>query len=174
MVTNKADLSKLRKSAAYDLLDKPWVGLLEFVLSKDAQLETSGDKKSSQRPRGPRGRGRSGNRNPFVALLEPTRALITSDAPPGYRLTALLVQRSLSSNRWKPEWDNDIEKLRDTCKSGIHPVWSEMAQKSHIISELMSYPTKKPKARQGNIKSWVEGAKIDPNNKPFASYGDDG
>ncbi|MDP6906620.1 MAG: hypothetical protein QF440_04310 [Candidatus Thalassarchaeaceae archaeon] len=164
MVTNKADLSKLRKSAAYDLLDKPWVGLLEFVLSKDAQLETSGDKKSSQRPRGPRGRGRSGNRNPFVALLEPTSALITSDAPPGYRLTALLVQRSLSSNRWKPEWDNDIEKLRDTCKSGIHPVWSEMAQKSHIISELMSYPTKKPKARQGNIKSWVEGAKIDPNN----------
>jgi len=151
-------------TAAWDLLEKPWKGLLLVALDKEEPTGgEDGAKRGASRSRRMRNRGRRGRGSGTEDWLEGMGGLVTSTAPPGYRLAAMLVQRARMGDAWNPTWDASLEQLRDACAEGVHPVWPAMGKEAPLLAELSVYPP-----AEGQVvlakdpTSWLEGARIDP------------
>ena len=149
-------LHKGKAANAWGRLDKPWKGLL-IVALKDG--ETDGN-----RTRYRRMRGRSPIRN-HDDWIESIGGLGSSKAPRGYRLCAMLVQKARLGENWRPEWEEELMKVRRLCEEGVHPVWLKLGVNARILAELQSYPEKEFEINaEVDVEEWVESARIDPLN----------
>ena len=154
---------KAMDTAAWDLLDKSWKGLLLVALDKE---EISSPDASTQRNRRMRGRGRRSKGQTTNDWIEGMDGLVASQAPPGYRLSAMLVQRARLGTRWIPAWDSELEKLRDSCAEGIHPVWPRLGREAPLLAEMQSYPEVNLSEREdGDSSEWILSARIDPSDR---------
>lgn len=151
-------------TAAWDLLDKPWKGLLLVALDKEEPAaEGESGRRAGGRNRRMRGRGRRGRSGRSEDWLEDMDALLESDAGPGYRLAAMLVQRARLGEGWKPAWDGALEAVRTECAEGLHPVWARMGEEAPLIAELTMHPSLEPKkAKEADPSEWLAAARIDP------------
>jgi len=152
------------KHPAWDLLDKSWMGLLLLALNKDFGLGKEASSKGQGRSS--RGRSRRGRRNLATSTedwVEGMDALVSSKAPPGYRLASMLAQKALMGTNWIEGLDLEIEKMRDICSKGIHPVWARMGEESSLLAEMAVYPKKSEKEEKTKDPSfWFELARFDP------------
>ena len=153
---------KAMDTAAWDLLDKTWKGLLLVALDKE---EISSNEAPTQKfrrmSRGRRPKGQTTN-----DWIEGMDGLVASQAPPGYRLSAMLVQRVRLGGRWNPAWDSELEKLRNSCAEGIHPVWPRLGREAPLLAEMQSYPEAiQSKEIVVDSNDWIVSARIDPSDR---------
>ena len=148
------------ETAAWDLLEKPWKGLLLVALNKE---EISNKDSSNQRNRRMRGRGRRTRNTGAEDWVEGMEELISSDASPGYRLSAMLVQREKLGSRWNNAWDSVLENVRKNCAEGIHPVWARLGKEAPLLAEMQSYrEIEISEKKMGDATEWIAAARIDP------------
>ena len=112
---------KAMETAAWKLLEKPWKGLLLVALDKEEIKPDAGNNRTASRRM--RNRGRRGRNAGTEDWVESVESLLVSNESPGYRLSAMLVQRARLGTKWDAAWDAKLEALRDTCLEGVHPVW---------------------------------------------------
>ena len=147
-------------TAAWDLLDKTWKGLLLVALNKE---EISNKDSSNQRNRRMRGRGRRTRNSGTEDWVEGMEELISSDASSGYRLSAMLVQRERLGSRWNNAWDSVLESVRKNCLEGIHPVWARLGKEAPLLAEMQSYREIEISVKSmGSSADWIGAARIDP------------
>lgn len=155
-------------TAAWDLLEKPWKGLLLVALDKEEPSGgEEGAKRTGSRSRRMRGgRGRRGRGSGTEEWLEDAAGLVASEAPPAYRLAALLVQRARMGDQWNIQWDVDIEGLRESCAIGVHPVWPRIGKEAPLLAEMSMYPELEGvEGVEVNSDDWVAAAKFDPKDR---------
>lgn len=158
---------------AWDLLDKPWKGLLFIALNKDfGRVEGSSTKSQGRSSRRLRTRGRRGLATSTEDWIEGMEVLMSSKASPGYRLASMLAQKSLNSANWSDVFDLEIEKMRGICANGIHPVWARMGEESSLLAEMAVYPMQEEAAGNSTDSStWFELARFDPSDcKGFSNW----
>ena len=153
---------KAMNTAAWDLLDKPWKGLLLVALDKEEG--SKGDSANQPSSRRMRNRGRRGrSKHSTNDWVEKVEGLISSKAAPGYRLSAMLVQRARLGTDWNASWDAEVEKLRDFCAEGVHPVWPRLGKESPLLAEMAIYPeTVISNEISSDTSEWVSAARFDP------------
>ncbi|MDP6889418.1 MAG: hypothetical protein QF454_05250 [Candidatus Thalassarchaeaceae archaeon] len=160
--------NKAMKTAAWELLNKPYKGILMVALDKEEVSGEAGSGRSNSRRR--RSRGLRKRRTSTEDWIESVESLITSIAPPGYRLASMLIKRARLGDKWNPKWDYVLTELREKCKSGVHPVWAIMGREAPLLAELTAYPELKikdedwPIVSLENSSEWVEGSRLDPLN----------
>jgi hypothetical protein len=149
-------------TSAWDLLEKPWKGLLLVALNKE---EITNKDSSNNRQRRMRGRGRRARNSSTDDWIEGMEGLVSPlhEAPHGYRLSAMLVQRARLGDKWNLTWDSELEKMRNSCAEGIHPVWLRLGKEAPLLAEMQSYP----EIEISNITStdsseWILSSRIDP------------
>ena len=152
------------KHPAWDLLEKPWKGLLLIALNKDFGLGKEASSKGQGRSS--RSRSRRGRRSLATSTedwVEGMDALVSSKAPPGYRLASMLAQKALMGTNWIEGLDLEIEKMRGVCSKGIHPVWVRIGGESSLLAEMAVYPKKSEKEKKTkDYSDWFELARFDP------------
>ena len=111
-----------------------------------------------------RNRGRRGrSKHSTDDWVEKMEGLISSKAAPGYRLSAMLVQRARLGTDWNASWDAEVEKLRDSCAEGVHPVWPRLGKESPLLAEMAIYPeTVISNEKSSDTSEWVSAARFDP------------
>lgn len=133
------------KTPEWRMLEKPWKSLLLIALN---EVQIPNDDDSSPSPsmmrnrRSPRGRRTSrGATGPMEWLPEANEVLIDDGSPVAYRLSILLIRKTLFSDNWEGSWDEIIDDLRATASSkGVHPVWSKMAEATPILAQFAAFP----------------------------------
>jgi len=133
------------KTPEWRMLEKPWKSLLLIALN---EVQIPNDDDSSPSPsmmrnrRSPRGRRTSrGATGPMEWLPEANEVLIDDGSPIAYRLSILLIRKTLFSDNWEESWDEIIDDLRATASSkGVHPVWSKMAEATPILAQFAAFP----------------------------------
>ena len=133
------------KTPEWRMLEKPWKSLLLIALN---EVQIPNDDDSSPSPsmmrnrRSPRGRRTSrGATGPMEWLPEANEVLIDDGSPVAYRLSILLIRKTLFSDNWEDSWDEIIDDLRATASSkGVHPVWSKMAEAIPILAQFAAFP----------------------------------
>ena len=155
---------KAMETAAWKLLNKPWKGLLLVALDKEEVKADSGNNRTASRRM--RNRGRRGRNSGTEDWVESVESLLLSDESPGYRLSAMLVQRARLGTKWEAAWDTKLEALRDTCLEGVHPVWLKISKETPLLAEMSMYPKKAvEKTSSVSDDGWVDSAAIDPENR---------
>ncbi|MEE3310732.1 MAG: hypothetical protein VX230_04505, partial [Candidatus Thermoplasmatota archaeon] len=119
-----------------------------------------------------RRRGRRNSSRNHDDWIEPISGLVASNAPHGYRLSAMLVQKARLGEAWKSEWEEELMKVRRLCEEGVHPVWSKLGEKARILAEMQSYPAKEVEVDlEVDLSEWAKKARIDPmNNSDLAAW----
>ena len=152
------------ETAAWKLLNKPWKGLLLVALDKEEVKADSGNNRTASRRM--RNRGRRGRNSSTEDWVESVESLLLSDESPGYRLSAMLVQRARLGTKWEAAWDTKLEALRDTCLEGVHPVWLKISKETPLLAEMSMYPKKAvEKTSTVSDDGWVDSAAIDPEDR---------
>ncbi|MEC8927556.1 MAG: hypothetical protein VYB17_04795, partial [Candidatus Thermoplasmatota archaeon] len=147
-------LHKGKASNAWGRLGKPWKGLLIVALK---------DKENDGNPSQSRRRGRRNPGRNHDDWIEPIGGLVASNAPHGYRLSAMLVQKARLGEQWKTEWEEELMKVRRLCEEGVHPVWPKLGEKALILAEMQSYPAKEVGIDLDvDVNKWAHSARIDP------------
>jgi len=155
---------KVMDNAAWTLLeDKPWWGLVLVAVNKEERAAENDRKRTRGRRTGRRGvhtmKGADG-------WIESVDALIDSNAPLGYRMASMLVQKARMGTKWIPSWDAELEKLHSACGEGIHPAWHLMGKEAPILAQLEVYPKATVElSLAGDFEVWIESARIDSLNR---------
>lgn len=155
---------KVTDHSAWKLLeDKSWWGLVLVAVNKEEKASEDG----SSRVRGSRSRRRGvRTKKGAESWIENVDSLIGSDAPLGYRMASMLVQKARMGSKWIPSWDSELEKLHVACGEGIHPAWHQLGKEAPILSQLEVYPKASSEfSPAGNLGTWIESAKIDPSDR---------
>ena len=134
------------KTPEWRMLDKPWKSLLLIALN-EVQVP-SDDDDSTPSPsmmrnrRSPRGRRTSrGASGPMEWLPETNEVLIDDGSPVSFRLSVLLIRKTLFADDWEESWDEVVDDLRATASSkGVHPVWTKMAESTPILAQFAAFP----------------------------------
>ena len=151
-------------TAAWNLLEKSWKGLLLVALDKEEVK--SGEESNRSSSRRMRNRGRRGRNSSTDDWIEGMDGLVSSQAPPGYRLSAMLVQRARLGAKWNSAWDTELEKMRDSCSQGVHPVWLRLGKEAPLLAEMAIYPEVEiTQAKFDDSTNWIESARIDPTDR---------
>ena len=146
---------------AWNLLDRSWKGLLLVALNQEEGVAREASTRTSSRRM--RNRGRRALNSNTDDWIEGVDGLVASHAPPGYRLSAMLVQRVRLGERWNPDWDIEIEKMRESCADGIHPVWPRLGQEAPILAEMAIYPIIEISTQiEIDSTEWIQAARFDP------------
>ncbi|MCH2637179.1 MAG: hypothetical protein MKZ56_02290, partial [Candidatus Thalassarchaeum sp.] len=146
---------------AWNLLDRSWKGLLLVALNQEEGMAREASTRTSSRRM--RNRGRRALNSNTDDWIEGVDGLVASHAPPGYRLSAMLVQRVRLGERWNPDWDIEIEKMRESCADGIHPVWPRLGQEAPILAEMAIYPIIEISTQiEIDSTEWIQAARFDP------------
>ena len=154
---------KAMDTAAWDLLNKSWKGLLLVALNKE---EFSNNSSPSNRSRRMRSRGRRARNSSTEDWIEGMDGLVTSHSPAAYRLSAMLVQRARLGDKWNPIWDSELEKMRVSCAEGIHPVWPKLGREAPLLAEMQSYPESEVSDTvTTNSNTWILSARFDPTDR---------
>ena len=166
-VALKAGISpeKLSKHAdakdAWDALAKPWKGLLIVALGEGQDGANENSRGSRRRMRGRP--VRNAGTNDWVEGMD---GLVASNAPPGYRLSAMLVQKARLKDQWDSTWDSELKKAREICEEGVHPVWPRLGGESQMLAEMQLYPEVEGSTKlQVDSMEWVHSARFDPTDR---------
>ena len=81
--------------------------------------------------------------------------------PMGYRLAVLIVQRNRMRDSWNDGYESEMELIRESCETGVHPVWERMARESPLLAELGLFPVQEKNESSWDQEAWLEGSKID-------------
>lgn len=158
------------KTPEWRMLEKPWKSLLLIALN-ELQVPNDDDDDSSSTPSMMRNRrvsgGRRGTRSssgPMEWLPEVTEVLLDDGSPAAFRLSVLLIRKTLFSDDWEESWNETVEDLRETASSkGVHPVWSKMAESTPILAQFAAFPQNEPQEEAETSFDLVAG-RIDPSN----------
>ena len=156
------------KLPEWQMLDKPWKSLLLLALH-EVQVPSDEDEGShSPSFRGRRGvrtrRGARGNSGgPLEWLPESSEVLLDEGSPSAFRLSVLLIRRTLFKDDWNESWDSVIDELRDSCMSdGVHPAWTTMAEATPILAQFAAFPVDASEVIEENsvdlAAAWVDPA----------------
>jgi len=151
-------------NAAWTLLeDKPWWGLVLVAVNKEERATEDGPKRGRSRRSGRRGVHTMKGADDWIESVD---SLINSNAPLGYRMASMLVQKARMGSKWVPNWDAELEKLHEACGEGIHPAWHRMGKEAPILAQLEVYPKASVELSPvGDFGAWVDSARIDPLNR---------
>ena len=155
---------KVMDNAAWTLLeDKPWWGLVLVAVNKEERVTEDGPKRGRSRRSGRRGVHTMKGADDWIESVD---SLINSDAPLGYRMASMLVQKARMGTKWVPNWDAELEKLHKACGEGIHPAWHRMGKEAPILAQLEVYPKASVELSPvGDFEAWIHSARIDPLNR---------
>ena len=150
---------------SFKLLDKPWKPVAFSILRKEEPVNPDEEVVVRATRRRGRRRGARGASGIEDSLLSPSEA-ISSDEPPAFKLAVLLIHKGRNPKKWDSENDKEIDKLRDECVSGIHPVWSVSARECPLIAQLGAFPSVEIEDKISEIdSSWIEDSRIDPTDQ---------
>ena len=157
--------SKVAKTAEWRALDKPWKSLLLIALN-EIQIPEDEEGTSSSMPRtrrNPRARrGSRGSAGPMEWLPAADEVLIDDGSPIAYRLSILLIRKTLFSDDWEENWDEIVDDLREKATTnGVHPVWQKMAEATPILAQFAAFPQNEIVEQKAD-KFDMSVAKIDP------------
>ena len=134
------------KTPEWRMLDKPWKSLLLIALN-EVQVPSDDDESTPSRSmirnrRSPRGRRTSrGSSGPMEWLPDANEVLIDDGTPVPFRLSVLLIRKTLFADDWEESWDEIVDDLRATASSkGVHPVWTKMAEATPILAQFAAFP----------------------------------
>jgi|SaaInlStandDraft_2_1057019.scaffolds.fasta_scaffold00985_3 hypothetical protein len=158
------------KTPEWRMLEKPWKSLLLIALN-ELQVPNDDDEDSPSTPSMMRNRrvsgGRRGTRSssgPMQWLPEVTEVLLDDGSPVAFRLSVLLIRKTLFSDDWEDSWDETVDDLRKTASSkGVHPVWSKMAESTPILAQFAAFPQNEPQEEEASSFDMGAGH-IDPSN----------
>jgi hypothetical protein len=157
------------KTPEWRMLDKPWKSLLLIALN-EVQVPGDDDESSPSRSmirnrRSPRGRRTSrGASGPMEWLPEANEVLIDDGTPVSFRLSVLLIRKTLFSDDWDESWNEIIDDLRATASSkGVHPVWTKMAEATPILAQFAAFPQSEI-IEEAEATFDLKAAWIDPSN----------
>ncbi len=159
--------SKVAKTAEWRALDKPWKSLLLIALH-EIQIPDEEEGSSSSMPRNRRNprarRGSRGSAGPMEWLPKAEEVLIDDGSPIAYRLSILLIRKTLFSDEWEENWDEIVDDLRENATTnGVHPVWQKMAEATPILAQFAAFPQNEV-AEQKADKFDMSVARIDPSD----------
>ena len=159
--------SKVAKTAEWRALDKPWKSLLLIALH-EIQIPDEEEGSSSSMPRNRRNprarRGSRGSAGPMEWLPKAEEVLIDDGSPIAYRLSILLIRKTLFSDEWEENWDEVVDDLRENATTnGVHPVWQKMAESTPILAQFAAFPQNEV-AEQKADKFDMSVARIDPSD----------
>ncbi len=151
----------------WNVLPPSWRGLLMVAIQETEIPENdagqTGQPLVSMRKNIGRRGGKGKRGNIVIRKLETIANLIeSSDEPDAFRLATLLVHKTLNASEWESNLDSMIDELRQSCSKGVHPVWSEMAEKTPILAQFASFPIAEIQDDVGEIdQQWLANARID-------------
>ncbi len=160
--------SMMQRSSPFKGLSKEWKALAMIGATREEieRPDSDSNKESVLRAKrvGRRG-GRGKVRGLEDAIDSPKSVIDGKSMPPGYRLAVLIVQKNRMKNSWDDGYESGMESIRKKCEEGIHPVWGRMARESPLLAELGLFPVLKREDSSGDYDTWLEGSKIDFENR---------
>ena len=154
--------NEIKKSPSWDLLDMEWKALAMVGAKKTAGEKVgamaNGGAVSRTKRRGRRGgRARRGIEDRVASPQSVTGGAL----PVGYRLAVMIVQKHRMKGAWGDDLETEMNRVRQECAKGIHPVWERLARESPLLAELGFFPIVQPEHAEVNSMAWIEGANFD-------------
>ena len=94
-------------------------------------------------------------------MASPRSIIDDKSLPVGYRLAVLIIQRNRMGDSWSDGYESEMDLIRESCETGVHPVWERMARESPLLAELGLFPVQEKDEVSGDQGTWLEGSKID-------------
>jgi hypothetical protein len=161
----------------WQLLDKAWRPVLLLAVAEtelpaaDEDDQTSSTRRPSNMRRTRNRRGGRGAKSPMETIPSAAEMLLPSDHSDAYRLAVLLSHKLMNKEEWDEAWDVTESSLRDSClANGVHPVWSELAQRTPLFGQFAAFPVAKPKKKSSKKKVDTTSGYIDPSNNMDLSH----
>ncbi len=159
--------NEIKKSPSWDLLDMEWKALAMVGAKKTAGEKVGamadGGAVSRTKRRGRRG-GRA--RRGIEDRVASPQSVIGGVLPVGYRLAVMIVQKHRMKGAWGDDLETEMNRVRQECAKGIHPVWERMARESPLLAELGLFPIVQPEDAEVNSMAWIESANFDYRDYP--------
>ena len=159
--------NEIKKSPSWDLLDMEWKALAMVGAKKTAGEKVgsmaNGGAVSRTKRRGRRG-GRA--RRGIEDRVASPQSVIGGVLPVGYRLAVMIVQKHRMKGAWGDDLETEMNRVRQECAKGIHPVWGRLARESPLLAELGLFPIVQPEHAEVNSMAWIEGANFDYRDYP--------
>ena len=152
------------KTADWAMLEKKWRPLV-YIAMEDITPPSEDDDKPSftRQPRGARRRKRGGSaQSPIDWLPSIEEILDDNTETEAFRLAVLLINKQLKKEDWNDEYKTVEDQLRESCiENGVDSAWLELADKTLLLSQFLSFPVSKKKRKKNTIKVNLESARID-------------
>ena len=156
--------SVMQRSSSFKGLSKEWKALAMVAAAKE-QTERPVSKSNKVGPSRGRRVGRRGGRGKVLgledAMASPKSIIDDKSLPVGYRLAVLVIQRNRLGDSWNDGYESEMELIRESCETGVHPVWERMARESPLLAELGLFPVQEKDEASGDRGAWLEGSRID-------------
>ena len=152
-------------------LDKPWKSLLLIALYEmqvpNEEDENSGPNSNPMRVRRnvrTRRGSRSSGQNHLDWLPSSAETMLDDNYSDAFKLSILLIRKTLFEDEWDDEYNSSIEKIRaEVMEKGVHPVWGKMAEATPILAQFAAFPKNK-KAAKVVTSTDISAAYADPKN----------
>ena len=154
----------MQRSSSFKGLSKEWKALAMVAAAKE-EAERPDSESNKVGPSRGRRVGRRGGRGKVLgledAMASPRSIIDDKSLPVGYRLAVLIIQRNRMGDSWSDGYESEMDLIRESCETGVHPVWERMARESPLLAELGLFPVQEKDEVSGDQGTWLEGSKID-------------
>jgi len=154
----------MQRSSSFKGLSKEWKALAMVAAAKE-EAERPDSESNKVGPSRGRRVGRRGGRGKVLgledAMASPRSIIDDKSLPVGYKLAVLIIQRNRMGDSWSDGYESEMDLIRESCETGVHPVWERMARESPLLAELGLFPVQEKDEVSGDQGTWLEGSKID-------------
>ena len=155
--------NEIKKSPSWDLLEMEWKALAMVGAKKTAGEKVGPEDGGDSIPR-TRRVGRRGGRGRVRGIedrIASPQSVIGGSLPLGYKLAVMIVQKHRMKGSWDDALESEMDKIRQECNKGIHPVWERLARESPLLAELGLFPVVQPEHAEVNSMTWIDSANFD-------------
>lgn len=156
--------SVMQRSSSFKGLSKEWKAIAMIAATKEEAVRPDSESNkvgpSRNRRVGRRG-GRGKIRGLEDAMASAGSIIDDKSLPMGYRLAVLIIQKNRMRDSWNDGYESEMELIRESCETGVHPVWERMARESPLLAELGLFPVREKDESSWDKEAWLEGSKID-------------